>query len=79
MPLTLFQLQFQFVSLFPAEDRQVDLAPGDKCFELASGFQPLLPLYPHQTVEVQAAHSNVKSKSIETVFGSLEEYIPHVS
>lgn len=71
--------------LFPTEDRQVDLAPGDKCFELACGFPPpshspppSQPTHTHQT-EVQAAHSNVKSKSVETVFGPLEEYISHAS
>lgn len=34
---------------------------------------------PHQTVKVQAAQSYVKSKSIEILFGPLEEYIFHVS
>ena len=38
VPLPFLQLQLQFVCLLPAESRQVNLAPKNKCFGLARDF-----------------------------------------
>ena len=39
VPLPFFQLQLQLVCLLPTESRQVNLAPKNKCFELARGLK----------------------------------------